>query len=425
VKRSSLASLLALSALAPAVARGDGAFPDSFALFAPADQPSRLVLATNFGLLRSEDDGATWFLVCEQAMNAYNAFLYGQSVPPLDALGAASPSGLALSSDGACTWTTATGGVSDGFVEDFFFDPSQPSRTLAVLSRPNGPDGGQQPMAVYENLDGGDVFDTTPWYSSTIGIGIQSLEVSRSNPQTVYLTRYQFQLLPDGGQLAKPFLDRTDDDGQTWNTFDLSPQLGTLPARIAAVDPVDATKVYLRVVDAFTGHDALAVATDGGAALDIPLHLNATMTGFLRRANGEILVTTKDSGSQRSIDQGQSFQPWATDLHLRAVAERGQTLYLVADNFLDGFAVASSSDDGTSRTPLLVFNKNLCGPATCGNLTTTCATPWAALKSTLVIPDDVCTPKPPGSCHCGQGEGALAAWAALASVAWRRRRPRR
>jgi len=422
--RATPAFLFACAALAAGAARADGAFPDSFALFAPADQPNRLVLATNFGLLRSEDNGATWFLVCEEAMNAYNAFLYGQSTPPLDQIGAASPSGLALSSDDACTWTIATGGVSTGFVEDFFFDPSQPTRTLAVLSRPNGPDGGQQPMAVYQNIDGGDLFDTTPWYTSTIGIGIQSLEISRANPQTVYLTRYEFQQFPDGGQLAKPFLDRTDNGGQTWSTFDLSPQLGTLPARIAAVDPVDPTTVYLRVVDAFSGHDALAIATDGGASVAIPLQLTATMTGFLRRANGEILVTTKDSGSQRSTDHGQTFQPWASNLHLRAVAERGEQLYLVGDNFLDGFAVASANDDASNRTPLLVFNQNLCGPVSCGNIATACAMPWAALKTTLVIPDDACTQKTSGGCHCGEGGAALSAWIALIGWGWRRRRRR-
>jgi hypothetical protein len=55
-----IAPALALGALLflPLPARADGAFPDSIAIFAPADRPHRLLLATNFGLLVSDDDGS-------------------------------------------------------------------------------------------------------------------------------------------------------------------------------------------------------------------------------------------------------------------------------------------------------------------------------------------------------------------------------
>ena len=37
-------------------------------LFLPADRPRSMILGTNFGLVVSDDDGANWYLVCEQAM---------------------------------------------------------------------------------------------------------------------------------------------------------------------------------------------------------------------------------------------------------------------------------------------------------------------------------------------------------------------
>ncbi len=46
------AAVLALSSLSGGRARADGAFPDSMALFLPADRPHELVLATNFGRRR-------------------------------------------------------------------------------------------------------------------------------------------------------------------------------------------------------------------------------------------------------------------------------------------------------------------------------------------------------------------------------------
>ena len=51
----SLAALLA----SPRAARADGAFPDSLGIIAPADRPHDILLATNFGVVTSIDDGQT------------------------------------------------------------------------------------------------------------------------------------------------------------------------------------------------------------------------------------------------------------------------------------------------------------------------------------------------------------------------------
>src|SRR5437870_2579580 len=51
--------LLALVAAAPAAA--NGAFPDEFSVFFPVGAPHRILLAANFGMIVSEDDGAKTF----------------------------------------------------------------------------------------------------------------------------------------------------------------------------------------------------------------------------------------------------------------------------------------------------------------------------------------------------------------------------
>src|SRR6266404_2674328 len=61
-------------------ARADGAFPDSMSLFLPADRPQRMVVGANFGLIVSDDDGASWYFVCEQAIAA-NVSAYQMSAP--------------------------------------------------------------------------------------------------------------------------------------------------------------------------------------------------------------------------------------------------------------------------------------------------------------------------------------------------------
>ncbi len=51
--------------LAPVVRAANGAFPDEFSIHFPASAPHRIHVGANFGLLVTEDDGATWRYACE------------------------------------------------------------------------------------------------------------------------------------------------------------------------------------------------------------------------------------------------------------------------------------------------------------------------------------------------------------------------
>src|SRR5262249_7840234 len=115
--------LLLLITLVPRAAVADGAFPDELQVFVPADQPSRTLLTTNFGLLISDDAGASWRWVCEAAVTSGLAVLYQISAPPARTLLAAATNGLYLSQDGGCTWGAARGPVLGSYVPDLFPDP--------------------------------------------------------------------------------------------------------------------------------------------------------------------------------------------------------------------------------------------------------------------------------------------------------------
>ncbi len=121
-------------------ARADGAFPDSLGILAPADRPHDIVLATNFGVVTSIDDGQTWTWSCEQDKTAFGA-QYQMSAPPLDRMFARSQVGLVFSDDRACSWIASGGAVAGGSVTDAFPDPTNPSRVLAVVMSADA-DGG-------------------------------------------------------------------------------------------------------------------------------------------------------------------------------------------------------------------------------------------------------------------------------------------
>ncbi|HZS40259.1 MAG TPA: MYXO-CTERM sorting domain-containing protein [Polyangia bacterium] len=391
VARTMLVVALGLAARA---AHGDGAFPDSMAIFAPPDRPHQIVLATNFGLVTTDDDGATWHLVCEQAIASYVS-AYQMSAPPDDALFADAPYGLAVSRDGGCTWTFAAGAFAGNEVIDAFPDPTAANHVLAIARQV--PDGGVGAYhAVFESTDGGRTFGAAPIFTGSPMTTLTGVENARADPRTIYLTMY-------GETPFQPLLARSV-GGAPFQIIDDTAAPSDIP-RIAAVDPIDPRTLYLRTSG--TTGDRLAISHDGGDTLALPLALAGRMSAFLRRSSGTLLVGTADTPSFRSTDGGQTFAVWPNAPHVRALAERDGVLYAAGDDLADGFALATSADEGANWRPLLHFD-DIAGPLACGNLPSVCGGPWSMLKSLFDAeraagnPADAATSPPPrtGGCSC-------------------------
>ena len=123
--------------MAPA-ARGNGAFPDEFSIHFPANAPHRIQVGANFGLLVSEDDGATWRYACEpwvtegtsSALTQDNVSFYHLTAD--DAMIALSRE-ITRTEDDACTWPPSGGVITGKPVADFFPDPTDATLVLAVV----------------------------------------------------------------------------------------------------------------------------------------------------------------------------------------------------------------------------------------------------------------------------------------------------
>ena len=123
--------LLAMMTFAAGTARADGAFPDAQTILLPADRPDEILLATNFGVLASEDAGASWIWSCEQPVNSYGR-LYQMGPAPVHRLYTVAGGKLVFSDDGACGWQVAGGALSTQLCEDAFVDPTDGTRVLAA-----------------------------------------------------------------------------------------------------------------------------------------------------------------------------------------------------------------------------------------------------------------------------------------------------
>ncbi|HVE81887.1 MAG TPA: hypothetical protein VND93_03535 [Myxococcales bacterium] len=411
-------ALLAVAALllAPAAARADGAFPDATQVLLPEDAPHRVYLGTNFGVLVSDDDGLHWSLSCEAAIGTGGMFY--QLGWAQGQLFGATLDGVATSADGACGWTTS---ATQGFVapSDVFADRA--GRRVFALARPPGPEGTTPPMALWISTDAAATF--APLYQAPADAFLLGVESAQSRPVRVYTAELQYD------PAAHPYLLRSDDSGASWTRFDLKPVVGEQAVRIAAVDPADPDRLFLRS-SASNATDSLLISEDGGATVRVAKALSFSMTAFLLRANGDLLITTNLGEAWVSHDRGATFERHAWP-HVRGLGERDGLLYAATANTQDGFALATSDDGGRTWLPVMDL-RHLCGVLACGALPSTCAEAWTTLSTTLGIKPDACdnlpartpwVPPPSSSCGgCGAAGGPLAMAGALA---WAMLRPRR
>jgi photosystem II stability/assembly factor-like uncharacterized protein len=221
--------------LAASPAFGNGAFPDSQAVITPPDRPSEILLATNFGLITSTDDGRTWTWSCEQDPNGMRN-LYQLGPSPRHRLFARDSGGLVLTDDAGCHWSAATGDLAGAVISDAFPDPVAADRVLAVAA-PRGGSGGV--YRVLESSDAGKTFSTVV-YTATGGDAISGVEIARADPSVIYL------IILKGSDLA-PALVLSTDRGATWQEHDLSAALGTGSVLLIAVDRKDPQRVFLQV----------------------------------------------------------------------------------------------------------------------------------------------------------------------------------
>jgi hypothetical protein len=347
------AGALLLAAAQPAHA--DAGFPGSLQIVLPVDRPNEIFLATNFGLIISEDGGATWTWTCEQQATNMG-YIYVVGPAPADRIFSVPGSGLAYSDDGSCTWQVAGGTLAGAVVADVFPDPSSPSHVVA-LAEPTSGDasvGG----GLFPSDDGGATFKDALFVGPPDGV-LASLEIARKDPLTMYVA---FYTIDSSAGAFHPKLARSNDGGASWTVLDNEAALGLGMTRILAVDPTDPKIVYLRLIQ--NGSQSVAVTKDAGVTFTTPVTVTgvaAQITAFVRLADGTLLVGAAAADASpigfRSVDGGISFGSWPGVPHLSALAERDGKLYAAAHNYTDGWAIGASTDGGATFQPLARYDQ--------------------------------------------------------------------
>jgi len=328
-------------------AAGNGAFPESQAVLTPPERPLLILLATNFGLVSSDDGGRRWTWSCEQDPTGTRN-LYQLGPPPARRLFARDPDGLVWSDDAGCRWTKATGDLGGAVVVDAFPDPSDGQRVLAVAAPRGGAGGGYR---VLESSDGGGSFGETR-YAAGPDDAVTGVEIARADPTVAYLTIVGMGV---DGDLT-PRLARTTDRGASWQEQDLGTALGAGSVALVAVDTRDPGRVFLQMSRGTSS--ALAVVDGGGATAATPLVLEGGfMTAFLETEAGTIFVAGlvgADAALYRSRDGARSFDPLPSPPRLWGLSERAGVLFGAARTG-EPFAIGTSADEGATWQPLMRY----------------------------------------------------------------------
>jgi hypothetical protein len=387
VRSSSLALALGALALATSLAptaRANGRFPAAQVLLPAPGDPNLFVLRSTFGILFSKDQGANWDWVCEGAVG-YDT----NEDPPIAAtqsgtILAGAFKGLFSTTDTGCTWAATTGGIADQVV-DIDVVASNPHAAFLVTTSYLGADdaGSTFTSKVMSTAD-----DGAHW--AQVGTNLdpevlpETIDVAPSDPLRVYLSGTR----SIGGVAVGVFLASVD-GGKTWaqTVLPMTPKVELAPY-IAAVDPTDAKRAYVRFKA--TNGSRLAMTTDGGATFKDLWQSQGALVGFALSKDGsrvyaggtiDGLNVASRSDLDAHTDGGAPPFTQTSKLQIQCLTTDGDVLW-ACSNEASGFIVGTTTDEGKTFTPKL----HLCavrGPLACpadSKVTTVCGPAWTGVN---------------------------------------------
>lgn len=414
-------------------ARAHGGRPQTQDVLFGAD--GRVVVVATFGLLTSDDDGASWAWTCQESIpDAVAGVTWPAALLGTDELLMASPFGLLRGEAAGCGWRS-----DERFEAHVVADVVQPgdgATTLLVT----GDLGAEN--ALHAGVDPALEVVGAPLRA---GFVPATVRVAPSDPMRIYVTGRELV----GAEVRARVL-ASEDAGARWVERTLPAIDGHVRvARGLAVDPADPDVHY--VVTQEHELDRLFRTPDGGASWELvrrlpsapgavarpfALAIDADGAAWFGNTRSGLWVRRPD-GALEAIDEG---------VAVACLVARGATIWMCADGLEDGFALARfDASDPAARTTVLRLEdveRRRCGPA----LDCRCDPYWDDFLLEVMRSGEIAGPDPscprdggvgdagtapaPASCACRAGArtaGAtwLASFAGLAALRRARPRPRR
>ncbi len=346
------------------------------------------MLRATFGLLVSQDAGATWGWICESALGFNGTEDPAVAVTADGTILAALYEGMATSNDTGCSWAFAPS-LAGWVSADVAVRPEAPDDAVALAWIEDTTDAGLTTFEthVFETSD-----DGVDWSQAGSAIDptalLQTIDVAASDPNRIYVCGvhgiYETQDVT---------LYTSRDGGQTFveNAVPVDTELES-NAYIAAVDPVNADRLYVRTWPI----SRLLVSDDAGQSFRAVLTFAGEMQGFAASPDGTTLYAGGPTDGLWVGDATTLSFRQVSSVPIQCLATSGATLYACSND--PPFALGASADGGASFTPLLRFAA-IPGALSCpsSSQTASCSGQFPAICETL-----------PGCGEGGAGNGAEA-----------------
>jgi len=427
------AALAALSFIVPSLSFANGRFPLADQLVVDPQDSSHLVLRTTYGVLSSSDSGSSWRWVCEAAVG-----FGGTQDPAIGILAdgtvlAGIFEGLSVTHDRGCSWAFAAAPLEGEYVIDVSVHRNEPSRAVAITS--TGIGTGYH-VILAETADNGVTWTQAGTAISSDIISL-TVDVAPSKPDRVYVSGVF-------GKAYEPAIERTNDRGMTWTRTVFDAAYAKETPFIAAVDPTNPDRMYVRLSGADADH--LLLSDDGAQTFTEIFGSASDLLGFALSPDGKrVVIGTATDGILMASTTDHVFKK-ISSVQCRCLTWNSAGIHTCANEFVDGFTVGLSKDEGKTFSKLYKLAE-MC-PLDCPKnapATAACSSAWPPLAATLGIEPAACgtitsgsssssssgsTPTSPsggGACSCSlansSGQTAVCAVALAALlIALRRKR---
>lgn len=270
-------------------ALANGRFPEAQRVFEYPGNPNRLYLSATFGLLVTEDRGKNWYTICEEAFAL--KFLEGdpllEIMPDGSLLGGIHDT-LNRSTDCGCTWQTTLAAAATDVVVDITIDRS----TGAVIALMADSSTFPAKYSVSESTDQGKTWSKRSDLPTALAVPV-TIDVAPSDSSRIYVSGAP-RIEP--GTTPNSLLAISSDHAATWQTREINLASASATPFIAAVDPTDPDKLYVRTDEwddsmYFAANDALLYSDDAGMTWRELARHSAKLFGFaLSPDNKTILI---------------------------------------------------------------------------------------------------------------------------------------
>jgi MYXO-CTERM domain-containing protein len=402
-----VAALAALSVLAtPGVARANGRYPRAERLVVDPANADRLLLAATYGVLTSPDKGAHWYHVCEQEFAGDPS--YAQD-PLLDLVSGGAElvdvqSFIGRSPDG-CSWSPVVGtpGAALPTFVDFAVDRATRKIVVAVET---------------ESLDGSLVIDL----QRSQDAGVTWAKIGKPLPLAQVMTidldpTDATHIVATGlaGSGGGVFLS-SPDSGETWSSTPIPNTDNTAFPYIAAIDPSDPNKIYVRTdswilpagAPELVANDSLLYSSNGGATWSNVIQEAGKLFGFALSPDGTQIAV----GYGDPVESGFDVDPAVTGIYVASRADYQFTqVFNAAVSCLtwttDGTYACLQQNASGSLMELGIFDSGLASPDAgtprplMRMADVTGPPPCCAATDAVCVWSDVCMTLGPGACRDG------------------------